>query len=110
MFSRKSIQEALTVMYTNDTFDDIDFFVTLRSVQQEKSSVASYRKYDRFDITKLTDEGCKADFHFGIAELLLLAQALKIPESFVCKNGTVRRDRGRPLYSFTKVCISLQIE
>ena len=29
---------------------------------------------------------------FGIAELPLLAEALKIPESFVCKNGTVAGD------------------
>lgn len=64
------MQEALTVMYTNDVFYDIDFFVTLRSVQQEKSALP-YWKYNRFDITRLTDEECKADFRFGIAEFPL---------------------------------------
>ena len=88
MFSRKSMQEAVTVMYTNDVFDDIEFLL-LYEASNKKNPALPYWKYDHFDITRLTDEECKADFRFGIAELPLLAQALKIPESFVCKNGTV---------------------
>ena len=61
----------------------------LYEASNKKNPALPYWKYDRFDITRLTDEECKADFRFGIAELPLLAQALKIPESFVCKNGTV---------------------
>ena len=82
------MQEAVTVMYTNDVFDDIEFLL-LYEASNKKNPALPYWKYDHFDITRLTDEECKADFRFGIAELPLLAQALKIPESFVCKNGTV---------------------
>ena len=69
-------------------FDDIEFLL-LYEASNKKNPALPYWKYDHFDITRLTDEECKADFRFGIAELPLLAQSLKIPESFVCKNGTV---------------------
>ena len=82
------MQEAVTVMYTNDVFDDIDFLL-LYKASNKKNPALPYWKYDRFDITRLTDEECKADFRFGITKLPLLEQTLKIPESFVCRNGTV---------------------
>ena len=45
--------------------------------------------HDRFDLTRVTDEECKAEFRFGLAELPLLAKVLAIPDTFVCRNGIV---------------------
>ena len=55
----------------------------------KKNPSLPYWLYDRFDLTWVTDEECKAEFHFGLAELPLLAKVLAIPDAFVCGNGTV---------------------
>ena len=47
------------------------------------------RPFDRFDLTRVTDEERKAEFRFGLAELPLSAKVLAIPDTFVCRNGTV---------------------
>ena len=65
------MQEALTAMYTNDVLDDIDFLL-LYEASNKKNPPLPYRKYDRLDITRLTDEEFKADFRFGIAEILYM--------------------------------------
>ena len=75
-------------MFINNTIDDLDFLMFYDAVNMKNLSFP-YWKYDRFDISRITDEECKAEFRFGLAQLPLLSEALRIPNSFVCKNGTV---------------------
>lgn len=88
MFSKTSMQSALSVMFMEDFLDEDDF-VMLYETLNKKNPSFPYWSYERFDLTRMTDEECKAEFRFGRAELPLLANALAIPESFVCSNGTV---------------------
>ena len=47
------MQDALTVMYTNNVLDDIDFLL-LYQASNKKNPALPYWKYDRFDMTRLT--------------------------------------------------------
>ena len=58
------MQEALTVMYTNDVFDVIDFLL-LYEASNKKNPALPYWNYNRFG--RLTDEECKADFRLNLA-------------------------------------------
>lgn len=48
-----------------------------------------HRNYARFDINRYTDEECITSFRFQKPDLAFLATAMRLPERFVCKNGTV---------------------
>lgn len=88
MFSKKTTQDALTFLFMEDVIDEVDFLLLYESVNKKNPSFP-YWSYDRFDLTRLTEEESKAEFRFGLAELPMIAQALQIPDSFVCRNGTV---------------------
>ena len=88
MFSKTSMQNALSVMFREDIINKVDFGLLYESLNKKNQSFP-YWCYEQFDLTPMTDEECKAEFCFGEAELPLLAKTLVIPESFVCSNGTV---------------------
>ena len=54
-----------------------------------KNPCFPYWHYDRFQLSQLTEDECKAEFRFGLAELQLLKEVFQIPPSFVCRNGTI---------------------
>ena len=76
-------------MFMEDVIDEVNFLMHYETVNKKKTLSLPYWSYDRFDLTRLTDEECKAEFRFGLAELSLLANALAIPDIYVCRNGTV---------------------
>ena len=88
MFSRQTTQDALAFMFMEDVIDEFEFSMLFETVNKKNPSFP-YWLYDRFDLTRVTDEECKAEFRFGLAELPLLAKVLAIPGAFVCRNGTV---------------------
>ena len=88
MFSRQTTQDALAFMFMEDVIDEVEFLMLFETLNKKNPSFP-YWSYDRFDLTRITDEECKAEFRFGLAELPLLAKVLAIPDAFVCRNGTV---------------------
>ena len=89
MFSRQTTQDALALMFMENVIDEVNFLMLYETVNKKNPSFP-YWSYDRFDLTRLTDEEYKAEFRFGLAELPLLANVLAIPDTFVCRNGTVQ--------------------
>ncbi|KAL9970194.1 hypothetical protein ACROYT_G022528 [Oculina patagonica] len=47
-----------------------------------------YEEYELFDLDTMDDTEGKAEFRFKKAEILRLAEALDIPETFLCHQGT----------------------
>ena len=84
MFSRQTTQDALAFMFV----EDVKFSMLFERLTQKNTSFP-YWSQDRFDLTRVTDEERKAEFRFGLAELPLSAKVLAIPDTFVCRNGTV---------------------
>ena len=84
MFSRQTTQDALAFMCV----EDVKFSMLFERLTQKNASFP-YWSQDRFDLTRVTDEERKAEFRFGLAELPLSAKVLAIPDTFVCRNGTV---------------------
>ena len=60
MFSRQTAQDALTLMFTDDVIDEVEF-VMLYEVNKKNPSFP-YWSYDRFDLTGFADEESKAEF------------------------------------------------
>ena len=87
-FSRQTTQDALAFMFMEDVIDEVEFSMLFERLTQKNASFP-YWSQDRFDLTRVTDEERKAEFRFGLAELPLSAKVLAIPDTFVCRNGTV---------------------
>lgn len=74
-------------LFVDDFFEEEEFLMLYDAVNQKNPSIP-YSQYGRFDIDSITDDECKTEFRVGKSELNLLAEALGIPDSFVCSNGT----------------------
>ena len=55
----------------------------------KKSPDFSYWKYDRFDLDKLGNDHCKAEFRFCKNDIFKLAEYLRLPDEIVTYNGLV---------------------
>ena len=73
--------------YDDDLIDD-DEFILLYEANTSRNPEFPYEEYGRFDLDEMDDTECKAEFRFGKTHILLLAEALGIPEKFTCSQGT----------------------
>ena len=64
-------------------------FVLLYDLNLSKNPLFPYWKYERFDLENFSDAEFKAEFRFVKSDIDVLAEALEIPERFVCRQGTV---------------------
>ena len=71
MFRRQTTQDALAFMFMEDVIDEVEFLMLFEMVNKKNPSFPFW-SYDRFDLTSITEEECKAKFRFGLAELPLL--------------------------------------
>jgi len=55
MFSRQTTQDALTFMFMEDVIDEVEFSMLYETVNKKNPSFP-YWSYDRFDLTRVTDE------------------------------------------------------
>ena len=69
MFSRQTTQDALAFMFMEDVIDEVEFLMLFETVNKKNSSFPFWSR-DRFDLPRITEEECKAEFRFGLAELL----------------------------------------
>jgi len=75
MFSRQTRQDALAFIFMEDVIDEVEFLMLFETVNKKNPSFPFW-SYDRFDLTRITEEECKAEFRCGLAELPLLAKVL----------------------------------
>ena len=79
--SFKDLREALFLSYEENTISDEEFLL-LYDEYSSKNPEFKYSDYERFDLDKLGDTECKANFRVEKRDLPALAQALQIPGVF----------------------------
>ena len=87
MASFKDARNLLLESYDDGIIDD-DEYILLYEQNFSKNPEFPYEDYERFDLDAMDDTECKADFRFTKNEILRLAEALNIPETFLCHQGT----------------------
>jgi hypothetical protein len=90
MAAKSTILDAATALYVNDVIDEQDFFSIYDSTRR-KSPEFQYLEYEKIEdqLGEMTTDESIAEFRFELADLRLLADALRIPEKVVCPNRTV---------------------
>ena len=64
-------------------------FVVLYDLNSSKNPNFPYWQYDLFDLDKLCDDECKAEFRFLKNDIYVLKDVLQIPDEVVCYNRLV---------------------
>ena len=81
---------AAAMLYMDEALDEEDI-LAIYSELTRKNPVYPYWKNNRIELqlADISQAEFKAEFRFGMSEIELLADSLKIPDNFVCVNGTV---------------------
>ena len=74
-------------------FDDVDIsedeFLLLYDANNSKNPDFPYQNYEHFDLEELDESECLAEFRFRKRDIPLLAEAMRLPTCYICKQGTV---------------------
>ena len=84
---------ASLMLYLDDVLDE-EQVISIFSHLTRKNPPFPFWKFDRIEV-QLGDKSeaeVKAEFRFGPSEIDLLSQALRIPDTFSCANGTATED------------------
>ena len=78
------------MLYLDDVLDE-EQVINIFSDLTRKNPPFPYRKFDRIEVQleDMSEAEVKAEFRFAPSEIELLSQALRIPGTFTCSNGTV---------------------
>ena len=87
MTSFKDARNLLLESYNDGIIDD-DEFILLYEGNFSKNPEFPYEDYERFDVDAMDDTECKAEFHFSKNEIQRHAEALDIPGTLFCHQGT----------------------
>lgn len=88
MVSFKETREALLLGYDIGLLNDEEF-VALYEAYTSDNMAFPYFQYPKFSLESKDEFECIADFRVKKNDLPLLAEALRIPPVFTCKQGTV---------------------
>ena len=90
MSSKKNMLAASLMLYLDDVLDE-EQVISIFSHLTRKNPPFPYWKFDRIEVQlgDMSEAEVKAEFRFGPSEIDLLSQALRIPDTFSCPNGTV---------------------
>ena len=87
MTSFKDARNLLLESYNDGIIDD-DEFILLYEGNFSKNPEFPHEDYERFDLNAMDETECKAEFRFTKSEIPRLAEALDIPGTFFCHQGT----------------------
>ena len=88
MASFAKARDELLVAYDDGTIDDEEFAL-LWEQNVSKNPSFPYQEYEEFDLETMNPVECKAEFRFEKNDLLSLAEALQIPDAFLCQQRSV---------------------
>ena len=66
-----------------------DEFLLLSDANTSKNPVFPYECYGNFNLEEVDESECLSEFRFRKSDIPLLAEALGLPESYTCQQGTV---------------------
>ena len=82
------MRDLLVESYFLDEIDDEEFCL-LFDACHSKNPEFPYDQVDCFNLDDLTEAECLAEFRFQSSDIHVLANALDIPQTIVCDQGTV---------------------
>ena len=90
MFAKKNVLAAAIMLFNDEILDEDEMFCVFSELNR-KNPPFPYWNYDRIEkqMDNMSSAEIKSELRFGHSELPLLAEALQIPQYFVCSNGTV---------------------
>ena len=88
MPSFKDARDLLLLSFDKGIIDE-DEFLILYDLNTSGNSLYPYEDYGSFHLEDKDNVECKTEFRFEKRDIPLLAEALHIPESFKCHQGTV---------------------
>lgn len=88
MASFRETREILATCFMEGIISDEEF-VLLYDLNHSKNLELPYEEYGRFDLDEMEDSECIAEFRVSKHDLTTLRDALQIPESFTCQQGSV---------------------
>ena len=90
IFAKKNVLAAAIMLFNDEILDEDEMFCVFSKLNR-KNPPFPYWNYDRIEkqMDDMSSAEIKSEFRFGHSELPLLAEALQIPQYFVCSNGTV---------------------
>ena len=87
MLKFRDNRELVLHAYQSNFISDEEF-VLLYDINSSKNCDIPYWKYDSFDLDKMTDDECKAEFRFLKNDIYALTDILQLPDEIVCYNDT----------------------
>ena len=88
MPSLQEVCDVLVVAHAENVINEEEFAILFQHYRPANPEFP-YWRYDEFNFENLDPHECKAEFRFEKQDLPLLKQALRIPNRFVCPQGTV---------------------
>lgn len=82
-----STSDLLLLAHDDDLINDEELLL-LYDIQKSKNLCFPYWKYDRFDLGKMENDECKAEFRFEKEDIVVLRNIFQLPNRFICYNGT----------------------
>ena len=75
-------------LYADDLIDEGEYLLLVEECE-DKAPVFQYWKYNRLRLEEMTDDECISKFRFKREDIPRHVRALRLPEKFVCPNGTI---------------------
>ena len=88
MCSFKEAREMLLLSHDMNVINDYEVPLLLEE-NTSRNPEFSYGLYHRFDLDEIPEPECKAEMRFNRNDIPVLAEALELPETFVCSQRTV---------------------
>ena len=83
--------DSLLVLYAEDVLEDGEFLLLVEENKRPAPEFPCW-KFPRFSLNDNSEDECLAEFRFEKQDIPRLARALRLPQKFVCSNGTVAND------------------
>lgn len=86
--SFRKLRDILVESYCDGVIDD-DEFCILYQASHSKNLEFPYEKYGRFHLEDMSEAECLSEFRFRKDDIHILAEALDIPDQFICDQGSI---------------------
>lgn len=88
MATFRKVRELLLLSFDDGDISE-DEFLLLYDANNSKNPDFPYQNYEHFDLEELDESECLAEFRFRKRDIPLLAEAMRLPDSYTCEQGTV---------------------
>lgn len=88
MATFRKVRELLLLRFDDGDISE-DEFLLLYDANNSKNPDFPYHNYEHFDLEELDESECLAEFRFRKRDIPLLAEAMRLPDSYICEQGTV---------------------